>query len=308
MTPTTLTEWLHTPLAERLVLTLAHFLWQGSVVALAVLLIGSLCGKDIRHRYAVSVCGLFALVLCPLVTFAVLGSDGQTVAVTPGGVDVAMYDGLPGPSNELGATVDGGPGRPSYESGVLSTVSPWVFAAWLLGVMILSARLLLGFVSAGWLKNRGELAGEMLREQARQLSGRLNIRTPVVRVSRQVTQAMAVGLVRPVIVIPMAWLIQLPPECLEAVLAHELAHIRRRDLWINLLQRIVETFLFFHPAVWWLSARLRQEREMCCDELAVSLTGRRVEYASTLELVARRRRPTGRLRWRPDLEVERWCC
>src|SRR5690606_9531729 len=70
-------------------------------------------------------------------------------------------------------------------------------------------------------------------------------------------------------------------------LAHELAHIRRHDLWINLLQRVVETLLFHHPAVWWLSARLRRERELCCDELAVRLTGQPIGYARALEHVAR---------------------
>ena len=290
MTPNELTTWLHGPLAERLVLTLAHFLWQGSLVAGAVLLGSLIAGSSTRRRYAISVIGLVALLLSPLATFFLLAPEAAPTATTS----------LP-PAPTTGKFLEFNAVAPAYEDdlahsesrGLLSQLSPWIFAAWMLGVAVFSTRLLLGIVSIGWLKNSGEVAGEMLRQQARMLSAKLRIRTPAVRVSRQVTQALAVGFFRPVIVVPTAWLIQLPPDCLEAVLAHELAHIRRRDLWINLLQRIVETFLFFHPAVWWLSARLRQEREMCCDELAVSLTGRRVEYASTLELVARRRGATG---------------
>ena len=73
---------------------------------------------------------------------------------------------------------------------------------------------------------------------------------------------------------------------IEAIIAHELAHIRRWDLWVNLLQRIIETLLFYHPAVWWLSSRIRLEREMCCDEIAARCFDR-VLYARSLESVAK---------------------
>ncbi|MGE5612409.1 MAG: M56 family metallopeptidase, partial [Bacillota bacterium] len=91
---------------------------------------------------------------------------------------------------------------------------------------------------------------------------------------------------RPMVLLPIALLAGTPMEVLEAVIAHELAHIRRHDLWVNLLQRVLETLLFYHPAIWWLSGKVREERELCCDELAVKATGRRVEYAAALEQVA----------------------
>jgi hypothetical protein len=74
---------------------------------------------------------------------------------------------------------------------------------------------------------------------------------------------------------------------LEAMIAHELAHIRRHDLWINLLQRVIETLLFYHPAIWWVSGRMRLERELCCDDLAVRATGRRADYADALVELSR---------------------
>ena len=89
--------------------------------------------------------------------------------------------------------------------------------------------------------------------------------------------------------VPVAWVTEMPAEALEAVIAHELAHVRRLDLWVNLLQRVVETLFFYHPAVWWISRQLRQEREMCCDEMAVAATGERLAYVEALELVARER-------------------
>src|SRR4029434_3857909 len=109
---------------------------------------------------------------------------------------------------------------------------------------------------------------------------------PLVFLSRQVAEAMAIGIVRPLVLIPAAWATEMPLEMLEAVIAHELAHLKRRDLWINLFQRIVETLLFYHPAVWWLSQRLRVERELCADELAVAATGKRLVYAKALEQIA----------------------
>ena len=96
---------------------------------------------------------------------------------------------------------------------------------------------------------------------------------------------MAVGFIRPVVLIPASWLTQLTPQIIEAIIAHELAHIRRWDLWVNLVQRIIETLLFYHPAVWWLSGRIRLEREMCCDEIAAGCFDRAL-YARSLESVA----------------------
>jgi tetratricopeptide (TPR) repeat protein len=94
-------------------------------------------------------------------------------------------------------------------------------------------------------------------------------------VSDRIASAMATGFLRPLVLIPTPWLGQLSPEILEAVIAHELAHIGRKDLWINLGQRIVEALLFYHPAVWWLSRRITMEREKCCDELAAGVRGPR---------------------------------
>ena len=87
---------------------------------------------------------------------------------------------------------------------------------------------------------------------------------------------------KPVVLLPASALAGLTPQQLEAILAHELAHIRRHDYLVNLLQTLVETLLFYHPAVWWLSRRIRIERENCCDDLAVSLCGDPCTYARAL--------------------------
>ena len=90
------------------------------------------------------------------------------------------------------------------------------------------------------------------------------------------------GVARPVLLLPASMLAGLSPDCLEAILAHELAHVRRHDYLINLVQMVVEALLFFNPAVWWIGKQIRQEREACCDALAVTATGKAVRYVETL--------------------------
>ena len=108
-----------------------------------------------------------------------------------------------------------------------------------------------------------------------------------------------IGWLKPVVLLPASALAALTPQQLEAILAHELAHIRRHDYLVNLLQTLVETLLFYHPAVWWLSRRIRIERENCCDDLAVSLCGDPVAYAAALADLEALRSSTARCsRWR----------
>src|SRR4030095_13888079 len=91
-----------------------------------------------------------------------------------------------------------------------------------------------------------------------------------------------IGWMRPVILLPVAAVAALTPAQVEAILAHELAHIRRHDYAVNLLQTTAETLLFYHPAVWWISKRIRAEREHCCDDVAVRVCGDAVSYAHAL--------------------------
>jgi len=123
-------------------------------------------------------------------------------------------------------------------------------------------------------------------------SGQLGLRVPFrVVESAEVDSPTVIGWVQPVILLPIAVLAALSPAQVEAILAHELAHIRRHNYVVNLLQSVVETLLFYHPAVWWLSGRVRAEREHACDDIALAVCGDRVEYAAALaELEAQRGR------------------
>jgi hypothetical protein len=141
-----------------------------------------------------------------------------------------------------------------------------------------------GWVAAQRLKRRSAVPiAETWRERVILLAGQLGIRRTV-RVYESILARVpaVIGWLRPVILVPAGALIHLSAEELEAVLAHELAHIRRQDYLINLFQTAIETLLFYHPAVWWVGRRIRAEREHCCDDLAVQTCGDRIVYARAL--------------------------
>lgn len=127
----------------------------------------------------------------------------------------------------------------------------------------------------------------MLELKLRELANKLNISKNVkLRESLAVKVPVVIGWLRPVILLPSSAITGLSVRQLELILAHELAHIRRHDYLVNLLQKIAETLLFYHPAVWWLSGVVRQERENCCDDLAIAVCkGDKLFYAKTLSLL-----------------------
>jgi uncharacterized protein (TIGR03435 family) len=159
---------------------------------------------------------------------------------------------------------------------------------WLAGVTILLMRLAAGC----WRIRRLHVvarfdAPSRWQPVAEQLADRLGLRRRFLIVdTMQVTTPTVIGWLRPIVLLPMAALSGLAPKQVEAILAHELAHIRRHDFLVNLLQTLAETVLFYHPAVWWVSRRIRTEREHCCDDVAVSVCGDATEYAAALTELA----------------------
>jgi TonB family protein len=172
-------------------------------------------------------------------------------------------------------------------------VFPFLVLAWLTGVAFLSRRLFCGFRNAQKLRS---VATETITSQWQDRFGQLLTRIGVsgsvqLMLSTAVKIPVVVGWLRPIILLPAWALTGLTVVQIEALLAHELAHIRRHDYIINVLQGIAETILFYHPAVWWVSDRIRLERELCCDDIAVSASGDVLIYVSALaELESRRSR------------------
>ena len=161
---------------------------------------------------------------------------------------------------------------------------------------LLSLRLAAGWVIVERLRRRSTRAvSAALASRVARMARQLRVSRPVRALESAIVDVpTVVGWLRPVILLPASALAGLSPAQLEAVIAHELAHVRRHDYLVNLLQAVVETLLFYHPAVWWLSHRIRIERENCCDDLAVELCGDRVDYARALaDLEELRGRRTG---------------
>ena len=285
---------------------LVHFLWQGLVIAAVAEAAFRLArNASANARYAIGVGGMIAIVVAPLATTAVLlsrdasavpeasiaqSTAGRASAPTPAAIEIAVE---PNQAIVASDTPTSRPPTMGRVDAIRSTDIPstyhesWIVAGWSVGVLLLGCRLFLGFVGLyRWSWPRTELPGE-LRAVVDRLTIALRMSRARVFLNPRVPEALALGVLRPVVLVPTLWATGLPVSMLEAILAHELAHVRRHDLLVNLVQRLVETFLFYHPAVWWLSARVRQERELCCDALAVEVTGDRLIYAQTLEHVAR---------------------
>jgi beta-lactamase regulating signal transducer with metallopeptidase domain/HEAT repeat protein len=161
---------------------------------------------------------------------------------------------------------------------------PWIVALWLTGVLALSLRLFGGWLRVRRLTRAGtRVAAQALQDSLEQLVARMRVSRPVRLLESTIIHVPAVvGWLRPVVLMPVSLNTGLTPQQLQVLLAHELAHVRRNDYAVNLLQAVVETFLFYHPVVWWVSRRIREERENCCDDIAVMVCGDPRAYAGTL--------------------------
>jgi len=211
----------------------------------------------------------------------------------PGRSEVAA--GALTPTSEQGQSPNG-QARPSLGSrlaGWIDPVLPWVVFAWLGGALLLALWHVAVWCRVRRLSRMGiRPAPAGVRRLLEGLVGRLKVRRAVGLLDSAVVEVPTViGWLRPVILLPAGILGEMSPQQLETILAHELAHIRRHDYLLNLLQIAVETLLFYHPAVWWVSRRIRRAREECCDDLAAAACGDRVLYARALVKLVELRRP-----------------
>jgi beta-lactamase regulating signal transducer with metallopeptidase domain len=169
----------------------------------------------------------------------------------------------------------------------LDRIAPGITIVWLAGVALLLARMAGGWWTVRRL-HRAALAADASRWQVacRRIAFRLGLPAAAHVVESTLVDVPAVvGWLRPAILLPVAALSTLTPSQVEAILAHELAHIRRHDYLVNVLQTLAETVLFYHPAVWWVSKRIRMEREHCCDDIAVAVCGDALNYAEALAVL-----------------------
>ncbi|MCL2640755.1 MAG: M48 family metalloprotease, partial [Phycisphaerales bacterium] len=274
---------------DRLGWTLLHFLWQGVAVAFVLYLLLLLCGR-VRAvvRYLIAVGAMVVMVAVVVVTFFVVGERVATPqSVVESGFRERGPTVLPhgAPEVQVGVVESLPDGRGSDAVAArLQPLMPVFVGGWLLGVLLLALYHLGGFVAAQRLKTlRTSLPSVAVESLLGGLVQRMRLSRPVKLLASTLVQTpMVLGYFRPVILVPASILSGLSPQELQAILAHELAHIRRHDYVVNLLQAIVETVLFYHPAIWWVSQQIRREREHCCDDVATAICGDRLIYVQAL--------------------------
>lgn len=281
---------------------LLHSLWQGILVAgLLGVALSVLRGRAAHVRYAAACAALALMLVFPLATAWQLGgaAEGVPLGEEAAAVEIGDESSVAPAARVSGAAAAGAStsaGEVVAESGAaregLESLLPWLTLLWLAGVSLLSARTLCGLIYTRRLRSEGvRPLGEQFEERAREIARRLRVTRPVRFVESSLVRVpTVVGWLRPAVLMPASALTGLTPRQLETILAHELAHIRRHDYLFNLLQTVVETILFYHPAAWWVSRQVRNEREHVCDDLVVNLTGDALTYARALTKMERLRR------------------
>ncbi|HYI01023.1 M56 family metallopeptidase [Hyalangium sp.] len=278
--------WIEEGVGRLLAVWLAHGVWQTSAVALAAgTALWLLRRSSARSRYGVGYLALVALVLSPLATL-LLPRPAPVEAPVPAsqGAPALVNEAVPAlaaPSVVAAAPMQV---QDSELAALAARLPALLVAVWLAGACGVAMRLMLG-----WRRMRERLLrpatpapAELLQVAAR-VAERLGLRRAVaVLESPHAPSPLVVGVVRPVLVLPLGLSERLTAAQLEAVLAHELAHVRRHDALANLAQCLVEVVFFFHPAALWLSSRVRLEREHCCDDAAVQLCGSARVYSKAL--------------------------
>ena len=250
------------PIAAALSRALFHFLWEGALIALALAVaIHVFRPSSAAIRYGLACTAMLAMVAVFAVTLAWFWPHSASVTIQSNASRLRVPPPVPFTWPET---------TPTDAANRLN----WIVLAWMLGAGLFSLRSLMAWVAALRLKRSGACAAaEVWRAKLGHLSDRIRLSRPVTLLESCLTDVpVVVGFLRPAILVPAALFTGFPPDQLELILIHELAHIRRRDYLVNLLQSVVEDVLFYHPAVWWVSSVIRAERENCCDDIVVAET------------------------------------
>jgi len=311
--------WNHA-FVETLGWSLIHFLWQGLLIAiLAAVVLALLKNASASLRYFVACLAFLLMASSPAVTVWTLNSDRviasgtaannmevtSEVEGTSGNGSVVttsdMTATFPHTPDELPEHPAGGPlTTATANESSAGTLEPWLtplVAGWLFGVTALSLRLVLTLLQVSRLRTQvTSIVPQAMTDRLADLTRRLGVSRPVrLAQSALVEVPTVIGALKPLILLPATAMTGLSAEQLDAILAHEIAHIRRHDYLVNLVQTVIETLLFYHPGVWWLSGKIRQERENCCDDIASDLCENPIRYAEALVRMEELRTPAGGL-------------
>jgi len=274
--------WISPEVLRTLGWTLLHFIWQGAGLAALFAVASAIC-RSASARYLLAVGALVLMLVSPVMTFTWLRAQGNP-AVSTGAEGASTW----AVTSTQNATALSGSRAPVAESTTRQPLGMlWLVEAWFLGVLLLSLRTAGGLLLIERMRRREiKPVGAKLYAKCLMLQRKMGL-DRLIRFSEchRLDAPAVLGWFRPVVLLPVRALTGLTEEQIEAVVAHELAHIRRFDCFVNLFQIATETLLFYHPAVWWVSQRIRAEREHCCDDEAIAICGDAVNYARALTLM-----------------------
>ncbi len=267
-------SYLNSPVMYTLALTLIHFLWQGGLVALALKIVLSFTShQKTQLRYAFSAIAMVINLILPAITFFILYKPTYlqlTNSLPQLPVSGAELSRLTIQNNE-------------WYSNTIEYL-PYLSFIWLSVISVLSLKLLIELYTVNQLSHKQTILPDNdLLQRFNLLVEQLGLKkTPKLLLSFNTHVPMAIGWLKPMVLIPVSMLSGLTPSQLDMLILHELAHIKRHDYIVNFIQTIVEIILFFHPAVLWVSNQMRNEREYCSDDIAVHHCGNPIAYARTL--------------------------
>jgi beta-lactamase regulating signal transducer with metallopeptidase domain len=274
----TIANWLSPDVMRPLGWALFHFLWQGTALAaLAAVTMALIRRASVRYLLAVGT--LILMLAAPVATFfSYWQTDSGSARLAAPASTAASWE-VPQPDPAAHVSV--------ASRGIAPDIFPWMVEAWLAGVVFFGLRTAGGFLLLERMRRRQSIAVSVrLQATCLALQRRIGLERAIRYCHCQWLDAPAVmGWFRPIVLLPITALTGLSEAQLQVVIAHELAHVKRLDSFVNAFQVAVETLLFYHPAVWWLNQRIRTERENCCDDIAIALCGNPVEYARALTLM-----------------------
>ncbi|MCI2285805.1 TonB family protein [Colwellia sp. MSW7] len=273
-----LDNFFNSPILTSLALTLLHFLWQGLLVAVVLksaLLIFN--NNKPQLRYALSALAMLVNLLLPIITFIIIYQT-EVTSVNTLASSLAL--------NEFIQELEQPDALFTYRelTETLPLLLPYISVLWLATITLLAGKLLIEITTVNRLPQQGTVApADQLQARFNELVKQINLTiAPRLLISLKVDVPMAIGWLKPVVLLPANMITGLNSAQLEMLILHELAHIRRHDYLVNFLQTLVEILLFFHPGVLWASKQMRNEREYCSDDIAVQHCGNAIAYAHTL--------------------------
>ena len=279
-------------LALRFTLAAAHFLWVGALLVLGIYGVDRIFIRSSGTRHGWYLLGMIVMAVTFPICFLMVGWSSQNIATKLTVVGDEPVLSSTSVVEEIVTLEEGGTfevekeqllGRVEERTPVLNEsepnrwqeVAPWAMGIYGVGLVVMLLRLTVSWWWGVSLRSRSEeCVNANWTKSLAKMSEQIGLKiSPALRWSREVASPVVIGFAKPVILLPVSLMTHLSMNQVEAVLGHELGHLRRRDPWALMMQRVVETVLFFHPLIWWVSRQLDKSREEACDDLvSVSYT------------------------------------